>query len=122
MTADFNGRLFGSIGAGALGGTVLIPAAGTAYGAASSLTLDLSIKAYAAGGAALGAAWNAGANLYYEASNFYLQNAAQFNAFSSGVIGGGPGVSTIDNSLILNNWENVGILGRSAVDFFRGGQ
>ena len=34
----------------------------------------------------------------------------------------GLGVSTIDNSLILNNWENVGILGRSAVDFFRGGQ
>ena len=61
ITAEFNGKLFGSIGAGALGG-VLAPAAGSAYGAASSLTLNASIQVYSAGTAAAGAIGTAAIN------------------------------------------------------------
>lgn len=82
VTADFNGKLFGAIGSGVL----LAPAAGTAYGAASGFALDASIKAYAAGGGALTAAYRTGANLYYQASSTYLQNAPQINEFAGSAV------------------------------------
>ena len=94
ITAEFNGKLFGAIGAGALGGTVLVPAAGSAYGAASSLTLDLSIKTYAAGTAAAGAIGNAASTVI----NAGLQNATTINQIGIGIADGAPSIQGSANA------------------------
>jgi RHS repeat-associated protein len=103
VTAEMNGKMFGAIGAGALG-AVIAPAAVSTYGAASGFALDTSIKVSAAGGAALSAAYQTGANLYsqgvvelYKASanptvNFLIQDVSS----------GTPGA--VDTGVQAINW------------------
>jgi RHS repeat-associated protein len=93
ITAEVNGKIFGTIGAGALG-AVIAPASVSTYGAASTFALDTSIKAYAAGSAAAGAAYQTGANLYFQgAVEFYKASAnPTVNLLIEDVSSGTPGL------------------------------